>query len=135
MSEEGEAIKVVTRQVLPDDKNLIMQTWLKGNYYGTHFGNMPSALYYQEYADHIKRILFDPEVQVTVACADTHSDFIVGFSVYKRNTLYWIYVKRDYRRKGIARLLLKGQNISVVKALTYLGRVIADRKGLAYNPL
>jgi GNAT superfamily N-acetyltransferase len=131
----SEFTKIVIRDAVAEDKNFILSTWLKGNYYGSlYFRQVPEAIYYKEYADHILRILFTPGVQISVACDETNPSWIVGFCAWKDDVLYWIFVKRDFRERGIATLLVEGKQIKTVKAVTKVGRAIAERKGLIFNP-
>lgn len=131
-----ETSKVVIRPTNVFDRNFVLSTWLKGQYYGSsYFRDIPQDLYFEKYANHIHQILWDPEVKVTVACDERFPIWIVGFAVFKGDSLYWIHVKRDYRNQGIASLLLTGQSITIVRALTKTGRLIAHSKGLIFNPL
>jgi len=132
---EDIGINIVIRDPMPADKNLIMSTWLKGNYYGnSYFWYIPQDLYFQEYAKVISNILFDPKVKVIVACDEQNPSWLVGYAVIKNEALYWIYVKRDYREKGIAKLLLNNVEIKVVKSVTKIGKPIAEKKKLIFNP-
>lgn len=131
-----EVINIAIRSPEAKDKNLIMATWLKGNYYGSPlFGLMPQALYFEEYAKFIYQILNTPGVEIRIACDQGNPHWVVGFAVFRGPDLYWVYVKRDFRRRGIAALLLKDKGIKNVKSLTRIGRTIAEQKRLIFNPL
>lgn len=133
MDESG--AKIIVRPATGDDKNFILSTWLKGNYYGnSYFSQIPQDLYFKEYAKHILEILSAPEVRADVACDELTPGWIVGFCVYKRQTLYWVHVKKDYRAKGIATLLLKGKQIEVTKGTSRVGRAITEAKRFIFNP-
>lgn len=128
-------IKVVLRQPNPDDKNFIMATWLKGQYYGSpYFQQVPEDVYFREYAHKISDILFTKGVRLNVACDQADPSWIVGFSVFKDQSIYWVHVKKDFRGKGIGTLLLEGGPFTAIKALTKVGREIARKKGLIFNP-
>ena len=131
----ADAINIVVRPALKTHENFILSTWLKGNYYGTHFRSMPQNLYYKEYIGHLWKIILMPGIKINVACDEQNPSWVVGFSVFKDEILYWIHVKKDYRNKGLATHLLKDAKITTVKALTKVGRAIAESKGLIFNPL
>lgn len=133
MSDE---IKIVIRPVLPEDRNFILSSWLKGNYFGNfYFGQMPQAVYFEEYAKLILKILADETTDVSVACDEHNPSWIVGFSVSNRENIHWIHVKKEFRNRGIATLLLSGKNITTSKSTTKVGRIISEHKGLIFNPL
>lgn len=132
----NEEVYIVIRPAEIGDKNFILSTWLQGNYYGnSYFRQMPQDLYFKEYGARVTSILCSPETTVAIACDEAHPEWIVGFSICQKNDLFWIYVKRDFRQKGIATLLLKDKQIAAVKATTQIGRMISERKGLIFNPL
>lgn len=130
-------IEIIIRQDSPDDRNFIFATWLRGNYYGcSYFRQMPQDVYYRQYSNIISNALRPenhPEIQI--ACDQGRPFWIAGFSVSQGPNLYWVYVKKDYRSRGIASLLLKDKPITTVKNLTDIGRTIAIKKGLIFNPL
>jgi GNAT superfamily N-acetyltransferase len=126
----------VLRAPTPADKNFILATWLKGQYWGsTYFRQIPKDEYFRDYPATIISILSTPGAELLIACDRARPEWIVGFSVLKGSALYWIHVRKDYRGKGIGRLLLGGHEIKTVKALTKIGRTIAMKKGLTFNPL
>lgn len=132
---QAEVAKVIIRQANASDKNVIMSSWLKGQHYGNaYYTAIPAHIFYEVYAETIKGILARPGVQITIACDEGNPEWVVGYAVFKAPDLYWVYVKKDYRGEGIARLLLKGHRITTVKAITKPGLAIARLKGLTFNP-
>lgn len=126
---------IVIRDPLPADKNFILSTWLKGQYFGNSFyTQMPEDMYYREYSKHIIEIMSRDGVEIRIACSAQDSSWIVGFSVFKGDTLHWIHVKRDYREKGIGTILLHNAPITTVTAITKIGLAILQNKGLIFNP-
>lgn len=127
--------QIVIRKPCPNDKDFILSAWLKGNYYGnSYFRQIPPDIYYREYADEIMRILNQPGVEIDIACDESYTQWIVGFSVTQNENLYWIHVKRDFRCRGVGKLLLANRIISTVKSTTKVGHAIAQNKGLIFNP-
>ncbi len=128
-------IKIIIRQPLPEDKNFILSTWLKGQYYGcAYFKQIPSNIYYLKYADKIIEKLSQPQMRMTVACDASNPHWVVGFAVFDDH-LHWVHVKKDFRGMGIARLMLQGKEFKVVKSTTKKGHEITVSKNLIFDPL
>lgn len=132
----SDQIKVVIRPFVDSDRNFVIATWLKGNYFGnSFFRQMPQNLYFEKYADHIQAVMSSQESHISIACDQDNETWIVGFAVFEKDNLHWCHVKEDYRKKGIATLLLKGRRVTEVKSTTKIGRAITEIKGLIFNPL
>lgn len=130
-----EAAQIILRQANVKDKNFILSTWLKGQYFGnSFFRNIPQYLYFEAYAKVITKILCTPGVDINIACDIESPDWIVGYSVFKGEEIYWMHVRKDYRRQKLATLLITEQKPKVIKAYTKVGQIIAQRKGLIFNP-
>lgn len=128
-------IKVITRATIPDDKNFILATWLKGNRWGNpFFEDQDKDLYFHDYANHIIKTLLAVGTQVNIACDEAKPGWIVGYAVFKNDTLYWVHIRDGYRRKGIASLLLRSAPITTVKGMTRLGWRIVQQKKLIFDP-
>lgn len=126
---------VIIRSAIPADRNFILSTWLKGLYYGnSEVKQMPQELYYQQYADKFLATLNSPDVKVSVACLQDDTNTIIGYLVSTGTAVHWLYVKKDFRSKGIANLLLKHDNYLTYTLSTKAGSAIAKKKKLTYNP-
>jgi GNAT superfamily N-acetyltransferase len=127
--------EVIIRPFMESDRNFILATWLRGQRYGNlYFSEIPQDLYFREYAAVIARTMALPGLEIIVACDTVDPRWIWGFAAVKDDTLYWVHVKTDYREKGIAKLLLAGRSIKTAKAFTRIGRSIAAKHGLIFNP-
>lgn len=136
----NDTLQIVVRPVKPEDHNFIFSAWLKGQYFGnSYFRQIPQDLYFEGYARTIAELLspFHPEGPVTIriACDEGSPEWISGFSVSRGNDLYWVYVKENFRRQGIATLLIESENIKTAKSTTKAGRAFMDKKGIIFNPL
>lgn len=78
---------------------------------------------------YIKRLLAKPDSRVFIACLSDDPSFIVGYSVISGSNLQWVYVKKDYRKKGIAKLITKNFT-TVAKPPTKIGKSIVSNKKL-----
>ena len=147
-----DTIKIAVRDYSPSDQALVMSTWLRGQRFGGnyarvnisdekdpfsidgYYAQIPTDIYYREYEKIITEVLSNPEVRIEVATDETDPLWVVGYIVYKPGTLYWIYVKPEYRKLGIASLLLKNKEIKITKSTTKIGRSITYKKGWIFNP-
>lgn len=77
----------------------------------------------------IKTILAHEDAAVRVACLSDDPNLILGVSVVNKDNLIWIYVKADYRGRGIATLLAKGIS-TVSNPSTRIGKAIVKKKEL-----
>lgn len=128
-------VTIIIRPALISDKNFVFATWLNGQRFGNfYFNEIPQDVYFREYAKVINHILSLPGMEVNIACDERDKNWIVGFAVFRGAELYWIHVKSDYRCKGIGRLLLENREIKIIKAFTRIGRAIAAKHGLIFNP-
>jgi hypothetical protein len=128
-------IKVILRDFSEEDRNFILSTWLKGNYFGSvFFRQIPQDLYFKEYSKTIQEIMTRNNIRIKIACDQSKTSWISGFSVSIDSDLYWIYVRTGFRSKGIATALLSDQNITSAKSMTRKGKIIADHKGIIFNP-
>ena len=128
-------IQIITRSATPRDHAFIYATWLKGQYYDVRESIRPA---WKDWANResekVKALLENPETRICVAGDAVDDLWIVGYSVSLGADLHWIYVRKDYRRRGIATLLLKDIPITHVQNITQLGAEISERKGLIFEP-
>lgn len=131
-----ETIKIAVRPANPTDRGFVMSNWLRGQRFGCeYFHRMDQAAYYEQHGNLVTTILGTPGTQVDVASDENAPLWAVGFAVTRGEELYWIFVKRDFRHRGIATLLLKGKEITRVRATTTLGLSIVKQKHLTYVPI
>lgn len=130
-----EQMNVTLRSFEPKDRPFIYATWLKGQFYDITECIRPNKPQY--FTAQGKRIgaLLDSD-KVTVRIAGDASDllWIAGYSVSEGPDLHWVYVRADYRRRGIANLLTRDLGITHAINLTKTGSEIADKKGLIFKP-
>lgn len=126
---------VVLRLAQESDHSFIYATWLKGIYWGDpYFQQIPQSIYWKTQSKCIQKILEDPDYKVIMAVLDNAPNEIKGYAVVRGEHVLWVYVKKDYRGEGIARLLLPGP-ISTYSGSTVSGHAIAKKKKLIFNPL
>lgn len=126
------------RDSVPDDKNFIMATFLKGLYYGdSWFSIIPKQIFMTNYKLIAEKILASPFVSVKIACLPDDPSVIIGYSILSADmrTVHWVYCKNAWRRKGIGKSLVPEQPQAVTH-LSTLGKIILDKnyKQTTFNP-
>ncbi len=126
--------QVIVRQGVIEDKDFILSTWLRGQFWGSNYWKqMPQDLYFKEYAKKIIPIIANSYIEVAVLQEDP--SFIIGFLVHYGPMAYWAYIKKDYRSKGILNLLLKDKGLVAYSGDTKAAAAIAKKKQMIFNPL
>lgn len=125
---------VVIRDFHPDDKNFILSTWLRGLRYGNSwFLEIEPAVYFKVYQKVVEMLLANPKVLVRVACLAEDPRAILGYAVYSGKRIDYVFVRKKRRGIGIATSLVP-IDIKVASHLTDVGRSIARKKGISFNP-
>lgn len=122
-----------TRLAVKEDEDFIYATWLRSQYYGnTWFKSINRDVYFENYKAVVRERIASNVV--LISCLSSDPDVVLGYSVVSRDgtTLHWLYVKRAWRRKGIARDLFP-QTVSTVTSMTKVARALMP-SGLVFNP-
>jgi len=114
--------KFLVRPAEPDDFAFIFSTWLKSYRYNNQdVSRVPAELYYRKHHEVIARLR--DRCALPVACLPDSPAVIIGFAALELppallNTsslpppapappvIHWVYVKRAWRRMGVATRLL-----------------------------
>ena len=97
------------RDMMPEDKNFILSTFLKGLYYGdSWFSVMPKFVFMDNYKGIAEMLISSPKHTVKVACLPDDPSVILGYSILSSDFqgIDWVFVKSAWRNKGIGRSLL-----------------------------
>lgn len=122
---------VTIRAAQESDLPFIFSTWLKGLYHGNEFFSLINKeAYFSNYHAVVTQILMRSTVQV--ACLIEDPDVVLGYSVSKGGTLHWVFVKKAWRKLGIAKMLVPA-SIDTVTHLTKIGQSLR-KPGWAFNP-
>ena len=126
-------MNIVIRPPTETDIPFIFSTWLKGLYHGNlYYKKIKQDVFYAKYHKVLESIL--PRYTVRVACMEDEPDVILGYVVYLGDVLHWAFVKKAWRKLGIANKLLADVTINKVSHLTKVGESIAKRKNLEFDP-
>lgn len=128
---------VMIRDGVPEDKNFILATWLRGLYYGdSWFKEIPKDIFMMHYHRFLENLLNLPGVIIKVSCLKEDKDVILGYSVNRNvngfSILDWVFVKSAWRGIGLGRNLVP-QDPDVVSHLTKLGKNLKPEKCI-FNP-
>lgn len=124
------------REGVMDDHAFIMATFLRGLYYGsTKYSLVPKSVFMENYKRIISR-MFSKGYAVHVACLRDDPSVILGYSIITPDyqTLVWVFVKKEWRKQGIAWSLVPKHPESV-SHLTSLGETLLPKlKDCIFNP-
>lgn len=124
---------IAIRDANPDDKNFIFSTWLRGLRYGNDwFELIDKDIYYKVYHKVLEKLLTSG-VEIKVACLKEDHGVILAYSVYKNNTLHWVFSKKSWRGIGLMRDLVP-RHIDTISHVTAIGKSIAIKRGWKFNP-
>ena len=118
-----------------NDLNFILSTFLRGLYYGdSWFSSIPKDIFMANYKVMAATILAKSIVKVAYLPEDPN--IILGYSILSADyqTAHFVYVKKMWRNKGIAKSLVP-KHPMYVSHLTELGRTLmAKLPGAVFNP-
>lgn len=126
---------VTTRAYREADKAFILSTFLKGLYYGeSWFSMIPKDRFMKVYHDLLESLLDAPGVEIKVACLKEDPEVILGYAVHTNTVLHWIFVKKAWRKIGIAKMVCPAE-LTAVTHLTDLGKqLLKTRVGVVFDP-
>ena len=125
-------MKLLIRNLEESDLPFIFSTWLKGLYHGNlMFSKINQDLFYSKYHVVLENLL--KQSSVMVCCLEDEPDVILGYSVFSSPRLHWVFVKKAWRKMGIAKSLLP-QDLTEVSHLTKLGETLMKKTKWVFNP-
>lgn len=121
-------VMIAGRDYNPEtDEAFLFSTWRNGAYYGGDRA-LPAQEFFSEQTGRIRDIL--KTAQIRVACIKDAPEIVLGYAVFTGDFhLEWIYVKLQFRGKGIGRFLTP-QLRTVTPNLTKIGAAIVRKKNL-----
>jgi hypothetical protein len=125
-------VEVVVREPQEGDVNFMLSTMLKGLYYGSKFwSEVDQESFFSHYEPFIKNLMIASSVKI--ACLEDDQDVILGWSMFKQDVLHFVFVKKSYRKLGIAKLLYP-PGITTVSHITDSGNNIRKTMNLKFDP-
>lgn len=120
-----------------EDKAFIMATTLNGLWYGeSWFSMIPKSVFMDNYKHIIEALVDNPLTVIKVACLIGDEDVILGYSILSTDLsiIHWVFVKRRWRKIGIARSLLPQYPTSVSHLSTVGKNLLYKFKNCIFNP-
>lgn len=123
---------IEVRKAQEQDTNFILSTWLKGALHGNSFFSLiPRDTFFENYERVIKAIIERAETRIATLPDDPN--IILGYSVTEPGIIHWVYVKKAWRKMGIAKTLTQGP-FDTVTHVTDLSLAILKNKPKIFNP-
>ncbi len=123
------------RDATIDDLNFIVPTFVNGLYHGdSWYSQIPYTIFKNNYTI-IIQVLVTKSV-VKIACLPEDTNVILGYSILSQDflTVHWVYVKKKWRQRGIAKALLPKHPVDVTH-LTLQGKELLPKlNGAIFNP-
>lgn len=127
---------LLVRDAVPSDLNYVFATFLKGLYHGNEwYRQMDKETYFTESRKWLSMLIVEG-AQIKIACLLDEPDTFVGYSILSPNfqTVHWVHVKKDWRKLGVARMLLPAYP-AFYSHYTELGKSLAFKiEGIRFNP-
>lgn len=109
-------------------RSMLYSDFLKSLRYGNDwFKEIDSKTFFTVYRGFIDAILNRVDTVVKLAVLSDDLDNCLGWSLYEGPKLHYVFVKKDYRKKGIANALL-WKEFSQITHLTKTGKAIWHTK-------
>jgi hypothetical protein len=127
---------ITIRDYLPEDKNFILATWLRGLYYGdSWFSEVKKHTFMQVYHLVLNVLLEKPNNYVKVACLKEDPSVIMGYAILSKDpkAIHWVFIKKSWRNIGLAKDLIP-KDYTTVTHLTKTGLSIIKKKNWSFNP-
>lgn len=116
--------QIIVREGRETDHSFIYTTWIKGLYSDSGWWrSIQKNVFTSFYSLVIKKMLHNPDVSVRVSCLADDPDIILGYSVSEGNRLHFVFIKPDWRGKGLGILKsLIPKAINEVTSMTKAGK-------------
>jgi ribosomal protein S18 acetylase RimI-like enzyme len=105
-------LPVRLRNMQPEDKNFILNSWLKSYRKSPAVRRMENNAYFHEQSKVIKEML--DNVNVLIACDEKDSTQILGYLVSQRIDnvfiVHYLYTKLPFRNCGIGKMLIRARD-------------------------
>ncbi len=110
------------------DHAFLYSTWRNALWYAEKRDQKTADQFYKDASEKIATLLKLPGIKIRIACLDDDPDMLLGWAVLRSAHLEFVYVKIDYRRKGIGRLLTKGFK-TFSEPQTKIGKSLKEKHG------
>ena len=133
MKQDQKDLSIWVRDSNEVDFGLVLHSWWMGNRNAGNNGYIPYPVYQERQASIIQKLLVRGAlVKVAVDLTSPEKE-IAGWICFENTeteevVIHWIYIKQDFRRRGICHMLLKEVGIDVDKAKRTISKEIPCTK-------
>lgn len=133
---------MITRPARNSDVNFILSAWLKSYYNALKFYASGSIkvpypkddIFFQGHQARIKGLMASHGVESMVCVAPDDEDQIIGWIVFDKACVHYVYVKHLYQRMGVSKELMKNLPVSVKAYSHHTKMAKYINQGLVYDP-
>lgn len=131
----------IIRPATQDDAGFVIETWLRSYRSSAWASRIPGDVYWSRYGHmgFVEDMVRGGRAVVLVACLPSDRSFMYGWSAWapqgQSDTLHFVYVKDDWRGKGIGKVLARlpaGPGLKVT-AHTLPWRKFAQKHGINWE--
>ena len=118
------------------DVGFIIDTWRQSFREESYLFRYNRDLYFRLMSMHITGLMKGAGAMLLVACDPSDEDTIVGFVALTGPELHYVYVRDSFRKHGVARLLLSGQDVETHSFQTgaFVRRIKPVERGWTLKP-
>lgn len=136
-------LPIALRAAKPEDIAFFYSATLQSNLYSSNtYRSILPPVYYRGHKKVLERLLEAPGSRMIVACMEDAPEVIIGFALAgHERLLHYVYVKRPFRKFGVARKMLEHLDISPSDCVTShwtddATEILRAKRlhGLVYNP-
>lgn len=135
-------MEIEIREYLPEDKNFVYSTFLRGLYYGNALYNkIDKPAFFENYTQVLSNMLLNPSNRLLVACEGDDPALVLGWLLASsQGALHFVYVKSAFRNHKIASELVNRCELSSLTRIKYVTHLtdasepIRLKKNWPYNP-
>lgn len=111
-------IEIDIKESTPEYTSFIYATWLHSYKHGSYFAKrITNTIFFKWHHKVIEKILDRDSVKILVASPKEEPNIVLGYLVYEtmedKQVIHYIYVKKSFRRFGIATKLLKESGVEL----------------------
>lgn len=131
--EETDSVDVVLRTGKEADHPFIYATWRNSLWYDNPRPASEAENFFKQTSRRIRKLVNNPENHIQVAVLKDDPNLILGYAITSMEdgiNLEWVYVKADYRKKGIGGLVA-GHFNTISQPETKIGCAIALNKKIS----
>lgn len=124
------------REARPSDMGLVRDAWRRSFEPASRLFRINRGAYTQLFDSLLSEWLNEDSVTVRVTADPEDEDHVLAFAVAREPELHYVYVKHDFRRRGLVPEMLRGLTLKQATFKTRMGdeRLRPAERGWAFTP-